>query len=118
MAVEQLALIAAARSERERWITFYETNHGSYLKAVRAAARDIAQRDGTVDIDKVRVEMDRRCIPMPAEFGASNRLLGALFTKSEFIAVGQHLTTRAERIARAGSGSSFICVYRLKNVAA
>lgn len=115
---EQLALIAAARSERERWIAFYESHHPEYLKAIRSAARDIARRDGTVDIDKVHVEMARRALPMPAEFGADNRLLGALFCKSEFVACGSHVTSRVERIARAGANSSSVCVYRLKDVAA
>ncbi len=99
-------------AEKNRILAAMRENHGVYLTALRSFARVIAMTNGSVTVDDVRAEMERRDYPMPHEIGADNRILGALFTK-EFRPIGQRVTTRQERIDRAGRGASYITVYTL-----
>ncbi len=109
----QLSLLSA-QSERERILAAIAADpaHKVYLSFVRPVARELAQRNGTVTIDDVRAEMQRRDMPMPAEVGIDERVFGTLFRCKEFIAISQRPTTRRERIARAGVGASFVTVYK------
>ena len=103
----------SAFTERERILESFASNHPVYLAALRAFAREIALRQGSVTIDDVRDRIDAESFPMPAEVGIDSRILGTLFRSADFVAVGQRLTRRRERIARSGSGASLVCIYKL-----
>ena len=101
-------------TERNRIIAAMRDAHPVYLGTVRSFARLIAMRKGTVTIDDVRADLEARDFPLPSDIGADDRIFGALFTRKEFEAVGQVLTSRQERVARAGRNSSYITQYKLR----
>ena len=109
----QLAFFGGV-TEKNRIIEAMREAHPVYLGTVRSFARLIAMRKGTVTIDDVRADLEARDFPLPKEIGADDRIFGALFTRKEFRAVGQVLTTRQERIDRAGKNSSYITQYKLR----
>lgn len=104
-------------SERNRILTAMADKHAIYLNALRSFAREIALRVGSVTIDDVREEMERREFPMPSAIGADDRILGALFTRAEFQALRQIPTRRSEWAKRVGRARSFVTVYRLRGAA-
>lgn len=112
MSVTQLAFFDG-RSERDRIIASFQANHKTYLEALRGFARDLARKNGQVCIDDVHAECKLREFPLPKEVGIDARVLGALFNTKEFVPVAQRLTTRRERVARAGTGASLVTVYRV-----
>ncbi len=109
----QLAIFESL-AERERILREMAANHRLYLTTLRSFARVHAMRYGTVCIDDVRDECARQQFPLPAEIGIDNRVLGPLFCAAEFVAIDQIVTRRAERVARAGRGSSLVTVYALR----
>lgn len=113
---QQLSFLGAV-SERDRILQAFQENHKPYIEAVRAFARDIARRVGTVSIDAVREELQRRDFPMPAEVGIDERVFGTLFRCKEFVAIAQRPTTRVEWAARVGRARSNVTVYRLSEAA-
>ena len=100
--------------ERDRILAYFAANHDAYLSKVREFAKDYARLYGSVAIDNVRVELERHGYPLPNEIGIDNRVFGALFLNRSFVKVGMRLSTWAARVARAGEGASFICIYRLR----
>ena len=101
-------------AEKNRIIEAMREAHPVYLGTVRSFARLIAMRKGTVTIDDVRVDLEARDFPLPSEIGADDRIFGALFTRKEFEPIGQVLTARQARVARAGRNSSYITTYKLR----
>lgn len=110
----QLAFFSGL-GERDRILSAMRENHSVYLNAIRSFARVIALKRGTVTIDDVREEIERQNFPMPSEIGADERVFGAVFSRSEFLPVGQCPTRRAEHAKRVGIARSNITVYKLKN---
>lgn len=110
---EQLSL-HGAWTERDRIIDALRQNHSAYLTTLRSFARVIALQRGIVTIDDVREEIARQDFFMPADIGADERVLGAVFTRREFEAIGQQPTRRSEWAARVGRARSNITVYRLR----
>lgn len=109
----QMPLLYGA-DEKNRILEAFRQNHGIYLATVRSFARVHAMRHGTVTIDDVHEILHEKQFPTPEQVGVTNRLFGALFCRSEFTVVGERTTRRAERVKRAGAGSSGIKVYRLR----
>jgi hypothetical protein len=52
--------------------------------------------------------------PKPEEVGIDRRVLGALFDRKSFLAVGRVQTKRLDRVVRSGVARSDITVYRLR----
>lgn len=111
----QLALWYGADS-RDRIIAALRANHHVYLTTLRSFAREHALRHGEVTIDDVRRIAALRDWPTPSEVGirAGERIYGAVFAGQEWEPQRQVISSRPERIARSGRGSSYIWVYRLK----
>ncbi len=102
-----------AQSQRDRILAALAANAPAWLAAVRAFAKEIAHREGTVTIDEVREALQSSGFPMPHEVGLDTRVFGAVFRCPDFLAVCQRPTRRAARIARSGVGASYVTVYRL-----
>lgn len=115
----QIALFESRR-ERDRILAAMRENHKVYLEGLRSFAREHALRntERLVTIDDVLRIMAAKDWPKPDEIGADNRILGTVFTRSEFEPVGQRPTERLERIARSGRARGDITVYRLKTLSA
>ena len=109
----QLALFDGVQ-ERDRILAAMSENHRVYLTTLRSFAREYALRHGSVTIDDVRGLCAQRRFPMPSEIGADERVFGTVFRSSEFVAVGSRLSSREERIARSGRGSSHVTVYEVR----
>lgn len=109
--MEQLAFFTGV-SDRDRIIAAFQQNHRTYLEALRGFARDLARKHGEVTVDDVRAECERRAFPLPDDVGIDARVLGALFSTKEFIAVAQRPTTRKEWAQRVGRARSNVTVYR------
>lgn len=112
MSVTQLAFFDG-RAERDRIIAAFQSNHRTYLEALRGFARDIARRAGEVTVDDVRDECAVRDFPLPDEVGIDARVLGALFNTKDFQPIAQRPTTRKEWANRVGRARSNVTVYRL-----
>lgn len=106
--------------ERERILAAMRENCAIYLTALRSFAREIALRQGLVSIDDVRRLIAERDFPGAKELGlpAGERIYGTVFSGAEWVPVRQVLSSRPERVARSGRGSSYIWQYRLRGVAA
>jgi hypothetical protein len=102
--------------ERDRILAAMQENHALYLMTLRSFAREIAYRNGSVTVDDVRALVIEREFPMPNDIGADSRIFGCVLSGcKDFIVTGQRVSTRPERIMRAGVGASYISVYVLKS---
>jgi hypothetical protein len=103
-------------SERNRILDAIREDHSIYLTTLRSFAREHALQYGTVCIDDVRKMLIERDYPMPRDLcmKCGERVFGVVFSHRDFVPICQKPSTRPERIARAGVGSSQIWVYRLR----
>lgn len=114
MSALQLSLLEG-RGERERILAAIAEDpaHKVYLSFIRPIARELAQRHGSVTIDDVRAELQRRDLPLPKEVGIDERVFGALFRCKDFVPVAQRPTTRTDWAQRVGKARSNVTVYRV-----
>ena len=105
--------------ERNRILDAIRDNNAIYLTTLRSFAREYALRHGTVCIDDVRKMILDRGFPMPkdVDMKCGERVFGVVFNHRDFEAVGRKLSTRPERIHRAGANSSQIFIYQLRRTA-
>lgn len=112
---EQLALVNHALMEKDRLLSFFESNHPQYIESLRAFAIAKCRYAGTISIDDLRELIAEKNYPLPREIGADDRLLGVVLSRcKEFECVGTVLSRRAETVARSGKNRSMISVYRLR----
>jgi hypothetical protein len=109
-----LAFDFSPRAQRDRILEALQMNHRAYLTTLRSFARIHAMRHRTVTIDDVRAEIVRQDFFMPAELKIDQRVFGTVFHCKDFELIGQIVSTRKDRVARAGTGASHITVYKLK----
>lgn len=112
----QLALLSDAHMEREKILQYFADNHSKYLHLWRQFAKELAMRsdDNTTCIDEVRVRALHYGLPMPREFGTTDRILGSVFRRQPDWEPAEKIdSTRPERIARSGRNASGIFRWRL-----
>jgi hypothetical protein len=106
--------------QRERILRHYEQNSTQYLSHVRALALELARSrfraatwpERLITIDDVRDRMRELKVPFPHDFGADDRILGAVLRRCHGIrAVGLRTSTRPERLARSGPAASGVTEY-------
>lgn len=97
--------MTAARKLFDQYVLpLFEQTRSDWLTEARAAARKIAAENGEVNINEVRA-----ICPPPKDI--DGRVMGAVFTRKEFVRIGFQNSDRKECHGRP------VCIFALKGVA-